>query len=147
MIDSTDLMLPSKIGYAAINNSCEDFRPQLQLLEQRGCEKIYQDIAPTIDSERLGLAEMMLEIESKKSIQIYCRDFRTMFSRVGAFVPIAELIIENNSSLIFLEDNITISDHNGSEFILMWLDLLEFKTKHRGRRISKKNRKINKNIS
>ncbi len=130
----------SKLGYAIIDSNTGDFRPQIEILEELGCETIYQDIHSSYNSELQGLSELIEVIGSEKGLQIYCVNIFFLFNKVEALVPILELISEHDSELLFLEDNISISKSNVEEIIHIWQDLLEFKVNHRGRRVSKRNR-------
>ncbi|MEO9475614.1 MAG: recombinase family protein [Cyclobacteriaceae bacterium] len=133
-----------KIGYALINSPADDFRPQLNVLEDCGCQKIYQDIAVSFKSERPGLSDLIMELSNNKHVEIYCESFFSIFKTVDTFLPLADLVIEKEAKVILLTEGITVSIES-INMISVWYDLMNFKVNHRARRRAKPNKKIKKN--
>lgn len=130
-----------RIGYAMIRDPSDDFRPQLNKLEQLGCQKIYQDIFVSASSERPGLSDLIMNVANSQNVSIYCHSFFFLFNSVEAYLPFMELLVEKKSKIILINEGITIGS---SDTLLntIWNDLLDFKVKHRARRRAKPNKKI-----
>ncbi|MEQ8554920.1 MAG: hypothetical protein RIC06_25770 [Cyclobacteriaceae bacterium] len=123
-----------KIGYAIIEKSTSDIHPQLEILKSVGCDEVYKDLVTNIRSERPRLSDLILRIARENHIDVYCPNFISMFSTIDSFIGLAELIKDNESRLIFLEDKFTFDKDNISEAISIWEDLLHFKVQYRARK-------------
>lgn len=67
-------------GYARVSTSSQNIENQISLLEEKGCEKIFTDIASGVREDRTGLNEMLSFVRKDDVILVYKTDriFRSL---------------------------------------------------------------------
>ncbi len=67
-------------GYARVSTPDQNMAPQVELLTQNGCEKIYTDIASGVRENRQGLNQMLSFLRKGDTVVVYKTDriFRSL---------------------------------------------------------------------
>lgn len=67
-------------GYARVSTSSQNIENQITLLKEKGCEKIFTDIASGVREDRAGLKEMISQLRKDDVILVYKTDriFRSL---------------------------------------------------------------------
>lgn len=68
------------VGYARVSTSEQNISTQLEILKEKGCEKIFTDIASGVREDRSGLNEMLSYLRKNDIIMVYKTDriFRSL---------------------------------------------------------------------
>lgn len=68
------------VGYARVSSSEQNFSTQVEMLKDKGCEKIFTDIASGVREDRSGLNEMLSYLRKDDIIIVYKTDriFRSL---------------------------------------------------------------------
>ncbi|SEH29908.1 MULTISPECIES: recombinase family protein [Chryseobacterium] len=68
------------VGYARVSTSDQNISTQVEILREKGCEKIFTDIASGVREDRTGLNEMLSYLRKDDIILVYKTDriFRSL---------------------------------------------------------------------
>ena len=74
-----------KIGYARVSTESQNIQPQVELLKDNGCEKIFTDHAGGVRDDRPGLNEMLKMLRKGDVVLIYRTDriFRSLKNMIA----------------------------------------------------------------
>ncbi len=113
-----------KIGYARVSTRDQNLASQVDILQQAGCEKIFQDVACGAKAERPGLDALLESVRPEDSIVIYKLD--RLGRNLHHLVELVNQLMEQNIGLISLNDSVDTSTPQGRLNFNLFAALAEF---------------------
>ncbi|WP_265426811.1 recombinase family protein [Chryseobacterium sp. YIM B08800] len=73
------------VGYARVSTSDQNITTQIEILKEKGCDKIFTDIASGVREDRNGLNEMLSYLRKDDIIMVYKTDriFRSLKNMIN----------------------------------------------------------------
>ncbi|RUT68576.1 recombinase family protein [Flavobacterium cupreum] len=114
-----------KIGYARVSTGDQNISSQIHLLEQAGCERIFQDQATGVNDKRPGLQEMLGMLRKDDIVIVYKID--RIFRSFKEMIKLVEFF--NNNGVFFSsisQSHFDTSSANGRFILNMFAIFAEF---------------------
>lgn len=113
------------LGYALIKKPTDDISDQINELRDQGCLEIYQDLAPSINDERLGLNQLLSRLTYNTII--YTKSYRTIFGTIDSFEKLLTILKKFECTMVLIDDNCTIDSMNIDSYHHLWTEFNKFK--------------------
>jgi DNA invertase Pin-like site-specific DNA recombinase len=124
-----------KVGYAMIRNTLDPIEEQITLLKNYGCEHVYKDLIFEKDDRRIGLSELLENLESNATLAI--QSMSVVTPNMDSPIGLAEILVEKNCNLYLANTDETIESVELEYFINNWADMLKFREMAKSRRTIK----------
>ncbi len=128
-IDSQSKLI---LGYALIKKPTDDISDQIIELRDKGCLEIYQDLAPTINDERLGLNQLLSRLTYNTII--YTKSYRTIFGTINSFEKLLTILKKFDCSLFLMDNKCIIDSTNIGNYLHLWSEFNKFKKESKSMR-------------
>ena len=114
-----------KIGYARVSTLDQHLEPQINLLQEFGCEKIYRDKISSTKKSRPGLDDLKNHLRSGDTLVVYKID--RIFRSLKDMVELIEWLKEKNIDFISIsEPAFDTTSANGNFLLQIFASVAEF---------------------
>lgn len=114
-----------KIGYARVSTADQNLQPQIEILNEFGCKKIYQDKISSTKKHRPGLDELKNHLRSGDTLVVYKID--RIFRSLKDMVELIEWLKEKEIGFVSVsEPAFDTTSANGSFLLQIFAAFAEF---------------------
>ena len=113
-----------KLGYARVSTRDQNLTPQLEALEEAGCQKVFQDVACGAKSERPGLDALTSAARPGDSVVVFKLD--RLGRNLHHLIQLANQLREEGIGLVSLNDPVDTTTPQGQLCFNLFACLAEF---------------------